>query len=67
MHYPPMEKDSAEIGFMDLLSNYGVSECVFGHLHASAQRFAPQGMFEGVHLRLVACDYLNFTPILIEK
>ncbi len=66
MHYPPMEKDAVLPGFMDILESYHVSECIFGHLHASAQRFAPQGVVNGIRLRLVACDYVDFTPVLIE-
>lgn len=65
-HFPPMEQDSVSCGFMDILQEYQVKECVFGHLHASAHRFAPQGNFDGIRLRLVACDYLKFTPILIK-
>lgn len=67
MHYPPVEKDGLSKGFLDILEAYEVSECIFGHLHASAQRFAPQGIVNGIQLRLVACDYVNFTPVLIEN
>ncbi len=65
MHFPPVETDSPIPGFMDMMEAYGVSECIFGHLHAAAHRVAPQGDFGGIRLRLVACDYLNFSPILI--
>lgn len=67
LHYPPMEKDGLLPGFMDILQEYGVSQCVFGHLHAAAHKFAPQGTVDGVRLRLVSCDYLNFTPVLIQN
>lgn len=65
MHYPPAEPEGSTQGFLDILKEYGVSKCVFGHLHAAAHRFAPCGIWQGVELSLVACDYLNFTPMLI--
>ncbi len=65
-HFPPVEQDSCSSGFLDIMREYGVKECLFGHLHAAAHRLAPQGDYDGIRLRLVACDYLNFTPILIK-
>lgn len=66
MHYPPVETDGITPGFLDIMEQYGVEECVFGHLHAAAHRFAPQGIWRGIKLKLVACDYLDFTPLLIQ-
>ncbi|MEE1013151.1 MAG: metallophosphoesterase [Clostridia bacterium] len=66
MHYPPVDTDGITPGFLDIMEQYGVEECIFGHLHAAAHRFAPQGIWQGVKLKLVACDYLDFTPMLIQ-
>lgn len=65
MHYPPAESGSDAHGFLDIMEEYGVRQCVFGHLHAAAHRLAPQGEWRGIKLKLVACDYLKFTPILL--
>lgn len=67
LHYPPIEENGVSNGFLDILKEYRVSECLYGHLHAAAHRTAPQGDFDGVKLRLVSCDYLQFTPLLIRK
>ncbi len=66
-HFPPVENSGVSDGFLGILQNYNVKECIFGHLHADSHKTAPQGERGGVHLRLVACDYLNFTPICIKK
>lgn len=66
-HYPPVETQKTSMGFLDILNSYGVKECIFGHLHAAAHKFAPQGMVHGIRLRLVSCDYLNFMPLLVKK
>lgn len=67
MHYPPLEKEGARSDFLDIMKEYGVEECVFGHLHAAAHKAAPVGVYSGVKLRLVSCDYLDFVPALIER
>lgn len=67
MHFPPVEDEQISQGFLDIMAEYGVEECLFGHLHAAAHKFAPQGIYQGIKLRLVACDYLNFVPLLIQK
>ena len=66
-HYPPFENLEISAGFLDILENYNVDECIFGHLHAASHINAPQGVQNGIKMRLVSCDYLNFTPILIKK
>lgn len=66
-HFPPIDTTGLGTGFLDILQNYGVEECLYGHLHAESHRNAPQGNFDGIRLRLVACDYLNFMPICIQK
>ena len=66
MHFPPVEREETSDGFLDIMEEYGVKECIFGHLHASAHKSAPQGIIRGIKMRLVACDYLNFLPCLIQ-
>ncbi len=65
MHYPPVEKNGTNHDFIEIMKEYGVKKCIYGHLHAAAQSFACQGDVEGVELSLVSCDYLNFIPKLI--
>ncbi len=65
MHYPPIEQNMINLDFLEIMKAYDVRVCIYGHLHAAAQKFAPVGVFEGISLRLVSCDYLNFMPILI--
>lgn len=67
MHYPPKENNSVSSGFMDILENYNVEQCIFGHLHGGSHKNAPAGDESGIKLRLVACDYTDFTPVLIKK
>ena len=58
MHYPPFS--TACEGFSDLLSQYGVDKCVYGHLHGAGLQAAFNGVKNGVTSYQVSCDGLNF-------
>ncbi len=67
LHYPPIY-DTLELPEMtDLLKEYGVSECFYGHLHSASFRKAFNGKKDGVKYTLVSADYLNFVPHFIKK
>lgn len=61
LHYPP----TLESDFAKMLENYGVSLCIYGHLHGPAHRLALEGRYHGVEYQLVSADYLHFRPRLL--
>jgi uncharacterized protein len=65
LHYPPLLKDTLNTAFTDLLENYGVSLCCFGHLHDVGIQNAFQGKRNGVDYHLVSCDAIGFAPKLL--
>lgn len=67
MHYPPAEKGSDGSDFLRIMTEFNSDECIFGHLHAASHINAPCGIYCGIRLRLVSCDYLSFVPLLILK
>lgn len=60
LHYPPVNDRHEPSGFTDLLGEFGVEICIFGHLHSEAARSAPSGIINGAACYLVACDALDF-------
>jgi len=62
MHYPPLLPEYARCGtaFTRLLTEYGVSRCVYGHLHGPSVQRGYNGLYEGVQYDLVSCDALHF-------
>ena len=62
LHYPPVFGDQCIPEFFDLMKEYGVRECYYGHLHGEAIPLAFQGEFFGVDCRLISADYLHFCP-----
>lgn len=65
MHYPPADKLNLCGDFMEIMKQYGVDCCVYGHLHSFSHSRAVEGNIDGVNLRFVSGDYVNFTPVLL--
>lgn len=65
LHYPPFGRNGRESFFTELLSQYGVAACVYGHVHGIAPG-ARQPVAAGLaDCHLVAADYLEFRPFCI--
>lgn len=62
MHYPPLlpEHKASGTAFTKLLSAYGVSRCVYGHLHGQSIQRGINGVYDGIRYDLVSCDALGF-------
>ena len=65
MHYPPL-MDSHR-GFSDILEQYRVDDCVYGHLHGAGLNGAIRGERGGVRYHQVSCDGLDFRLYLLRK
>lgn len=64
-HYPPIGGQLEPSRASALLEKYGVSLCVFGHLHNVKQEMPLFGEKNGIRYFLTSCDYLNFHPLKI--
>lgn len=69
LHYPPLFGNGYECReILELLSDYHVERCYYGHLHGPAIRLAVQGNRGGVEYTLVSADGIGFAPVkIIEK
>lgn len=65
LHYPPLDKAGEHREFLEILKEYKVDTCVYGHLHSHSHKTAVVGDVEGVDMKLVSADYVNFMPIKI--
>jgi uncharacterized protein len=66
MHYPPFTSDGKTTAYVDLISWYKPTLCVYGHLHRQAEwEVARHGVYNDVRYELVASDYLGMSPRLI--
>lgn len=65
LHYPPVYPGACAREIVDVLQEYGVTECYYGHLHGRSIRFAVQGEVDGIRYKLISADGLGFCPYKI--
>ena len=62
LHFPPVWNGFVCREILDVLHEFGVRLCYFGHIHG-AYTAPARTRFEEIDLVLCAADYLNFTPL----
>lgn len=63
LHYPPLFGNLRCDPILDVLKEFGVKKCYYGHLHGpGACALAVEGEREGIEFSLIAADRLDFTP-----
>lgn len=65
LHYPPRYKGYECKEILDLLQQYHVRRCYYGHLHGPSHKLSMEGLWDGVEYRLVSADYLGFKPVKV--
>ncbi len=61
LHYPPGFGNGVSGGIIDLLREYGVRRCFYGHLHGAACAQAFEGAYLGIEFTLISADHLKFS------
>ena len=66
LHFPPVWNEFVCREIVDVLHEYNIKTCYFGHIHGAY--YAPRTTeFEGIRLVLCAADHLNFIPLQIYR
>ena len=60
LHFPPVWMDFICRPFVDILHEYGNPDCYFGHIHGM-YNVPKEFVFEGINMRLVSSDALDFS------
>ena len=63
LHFPPAFGDFECSEFLDMMANYGVAHCYYGHIHGK-YNVPHTEMRRQVPLTMISADYLNFIPLL---
>ncbi len=64
LHFPPVYGDFVCREIIDVLHEYNIKNCFYGHIHGNY--YLPRTVeFEGIDLVITASDYLNFAPMPI--
>lgn len=64
-HYPPVGADMEPSRASQILEQYKIDVCVFGHLHNLKNECALFGEKRGVRYVLTSCDYIRYQPIAV--
>ncbi len=62
LHYPPKLLTNEWTEAIDLMSDFGVCCCWYGHLHGSGCAQAFEGEYRGIRFRLASADHVHFIP-----
>lgn len=64
-HYPPIGKEMQSSKVSQILEEFRIDYCIFGHLHNVRAGALSFGKKEGVTYLFTSCDYLCFKPLLV--
>lgn len=59
-HFPPLGEGGVRTPVSDMMSEFGVDDVVYGHLHGASLKSAFSGEADGVRYHFVSCDGLGF-------
>lgn len=62
LHYPPMFGNNRNELMLDVLHEFAVKDCYYGHLHGKIHQKAVKGRKDGICYHLISGDYLQFIP-----
>ena len=62
LHYPPVYPGTSSPQVIEVMREFGVKRCFYGHLHGASVRAAVQGEVDGLEYRLISADALRFCP-----
>ena len=63
-HFPPLWNDFCDENTFNILSEFNIRKCYFGHIHGS-YNVPEKYEYKGITLTMISADYLNFIPKLI--
>ncbi|MBR2671988.1 MAG: metallophosphoesterase [Oscillospiraceae bacterium] len=66
LHYPPIYSNFRAEALIDILLEFGVRRCYYGHVHGNSIPYSFAGTYKGIEFRLVSADNLQFRPLLVE-
>ena len=59
LHYPPFNLDSSPNEFVNLMREYDVDICIYGHLHSKGHKYVVEDVIENIEFLCVSSDYID--------
>ena len=63
-HFPPVFNSFVCDEFVNILLEYEIKNCYFGHIHGN-YTVPKTAEYKGITFHLISADYLNFVPVII--
>lgn len=64
LHYPPVYGEEVCEEILEVLKRYNIDNIYYGHIHGAGRNQSVSG-YDGIKMRLVSCDCVDFTPVFI--
>lgn len=64
LHFPPVWNGNEVSPFVDVMEEYGIRRCYYGHIHGNYS-VPPTFSHRGINFMLTSADYLNFVPRIV--
>lgn len=65
LHYPPVMDGEVCVEIHNILKQYGVERCFFGHIHTRNNDLKNGFEFDGIRYRLISSICVDFVPIIV--
>ena len=65
-HFPPVYNTFVCDEIVDVLLEFGIKNCYFGHIHG-AYNVPRCREYKGINFTIISSDYNNFVPLLISS
>ncbi len=65
LHYPPQSKLAVSKEMIDIMHEFEIKRCYYGHLHGASIYSAVQGNVDGIDYKLVSADAIDFCPVKV--
>lgn len=64
LHYPPVYGGEVCHEIFDIIKSHGIKRVYHGHIHGAGFNNAVSE-YDGVKFKLISCDCIDFTPVLV--
>lgn len=65
LHYPPVYNVNECSEILDVLNEFNIKKCFYGHIHGAGFYYAIDGVYKNINYRLVSCDYTQFHVVKV--
>lgn len=62
LHYPPIFSANCNYDILQVMYDYGVRNCYYGHIHGRSSKYAINGERDGINFEFISSDFLQFKP-----